>query len=106
MTAAAGPDPVVSLRPTVESDGFDGRGVPPGMRLPPLTIVGRDRSGGCVDRPDLTEDAWADGRGQIVVSADGPPFAIGDRLSFPGLPGRPTLTVVGRARSVSRTTDA
>ncbi|MGK5557891.1 FtsX-like permease family protein [Actinomadura kijaniata] len=106
VTAAAGPDPVVSLRPTVESDGFDGRGVPPGMRLPPLTVVGRDRSGGGVDRPDLIEGAWANGPGQIVVGADGPPFAIGDRLSFPGLPGRPTLTVVGRARSVSRTADA
>ncbi|MQY08427.1 ABC transporter permease [Actinomadura macrotermitis] len=104
VTAAAGPDPVVSLRPTVEEGS--GRGIPPGERLPPLTVVGRDQAGGGVDRADLTAGAWAAGKGQIVVNADGPPFAIGDRLTFQALPGRPTLTVVGRARSVSRTAGA
>ncbi|MEU5885030.1 FtsX-like permease family protein [Spirillospora sp. NPDC047279] len=111
VATAAGPDPMVSLRPAVtpgaQSGGpFEGRGVPPGMQLPPMTIAGRDRTGGGIDRLDLAEGRWANARGQIVVSADGPPVGIGDRLTFTALPGRPALTVVGRARSVSRTADA
>jgi putative ABC transport system permease protein len=103
VTAAAGPFPVRSLRPHVQST--HGR-VPPDARLPPMTIVGRADPGGPVDRVDLTAGRWVSGAGQIVLSDDDPPFGVGDRLDFPDLPGDPTLTVVGRARSVGASAEA
>lgn len=45
--------------------------------------------------------------GEIVVAADtGPAVRLGQEPAFPDLPGSPTPTVVGVARSVSRTADA
>ncbi|ONI92709.1 ABC transporter permease [Saccharothrix sp. ALI-22-I] len=102
VTTAAGPFPTVSITPRVDG----GPGTPP-----PMTVVGRADPGGPVDAVTLTEGRWASGPTEIVLSADGPlaktptGSALGSRLSFPDLPGGPTLTVVGLARSVSRTAD-
>ncbi|MFD8817263.1 ABC transporter permease, partial [Streptomyces sp. NPDC059627] len=73
-----------------------------------LSVVGRADPGGAVDRVTLTEGRWARRTGEIVLAADAdaPPVHLGQTLEFPGLPGGPTLTVVGTARSVSRTADA
>ncbi|MEU4445300.1 FtsX-like permease family protein [Actinosynnema sp. NPDC050801] len=99
VTATAGPFPVLTITP-----GDDG----PGPRSP-LTVVGRaDPGGGPVDAVTLTEGAWADAPGEIVVSADGPyahsptGSGVGRELT---LADGSTLTVVGLARSVSRTAD-
>ncbi|MBD9703000.1 FtsX-like permease family protein [Streptomyces sp. ID01-12c] len=103
VTAAAGPFPIVSVRPrTVTGSDF----LPAGVDLPPMTVVGRAESGGPVDVIDLVEGEWVTRPGQIVVAADAGPFRPGDRLAFPGTPGGPTLTVVGLARSVTGTGEA
>ncbi|WP_406433007.1 ABC transporter permease [Streptomyces sp. NBC_00631] len=73
-----------------------------------LSVVGRADPGGAVDQVTPAEGRWARRTGEIVLAADsdGPPVRLGETLRFPGLPGGPTLTVVGTARSVSRTADA
>ncbi|WUH92058.1 FtsX-like permease family protein [Streptomyces sp. NBC_00433] len=103
VTAAAGPFAVVSAAPRFESDGvvMDG--------MPPLTIAGRADGGGPVDAVTLDRGHWVTGPGQIVLTRpeDAPVMGrVGGTVSFPGLPGKPSLTIVGYARSVSRTADA
>ncbi|ADI08707.1 hypothetical protein SBI_05587 [Streptomyces bingchenggensis BCW-1] len=97
VTAAAGPFPTASVTPSLD-----------GEKLVPMSVVGRaDPGRDPVDRVTLTEGVWATRPGQIVLSHDaGVPPSPGLRLNFPDLPGEPTLTVVGVARSVSRTADA
>ncbi|WP_345363689.1 ABC transporter permease [Actinoallomurus liliacearum] len=103
VTAAAGPFPVRSLRPRIQ--GAEAAMLPTD-RLPPMTIVGRADPGGPVDRVDVTAGRWVSGPGEIVLSDDGPRSGVGDRLDFPDLPGDPTLTVVGLARSVGASAEA
>ncbi|GAA4985551.1 ABC transporter permease [Kitasatospora paranensis] len=104
VSAAAGPFPTSTVDP---QDGSE-LGLPAGVNLPPMTVVGRTDPGGAVDTVTLLQGSWASGPGQIVLSDayDGPIRQIGTKLRFPGLPGDPTVTVVGLARSVSRTADA
>jgi putative ABC transport system permease protein len=103
VTAAAGPNPVLSLRPHV---GANNSAMPLGVQLPPMTVVGRADTGGPVDALDLTDGRWATGAGQIVLNAVNAPFGIGDKMTFPDLPGSPQLTVVGLARSVGGSAEA
>ena len=98
VTAAAGPFPTAVIAPV------GARGRP----LPPATVVGRTDPGGPVDAVTLTGGRWVTGPGEIVLQSDGrlPPGVapkLGDVLRLPDLPGSPTLTVVGTARSVSET---
>ena len=93
VTASAGPFPTASLTAKVA-----------GRTPPPLTVVGRADPGGPVESLSLLEGRWATGPGEIVVSAD-LPERLGGQMSFAELPGSP-LTVVGRARSITRTADA
>lgn len=105
VTAAAGPFAVVTASPRVT----DGGGGMIASQLAPLTIAGRADRGGPVDAVTLVEGHWLTGPGQIVLAAndDGPDlFRPGATAEFPGLPGAPKLTIVGLARSVSRTADA
>ncbi|WP_405875194.1 FtsX-like permease family protein [Streptomyces sp. NBC_00005] len=93
--AAAGPFPTAS--PVM---GISGQSVAT------LSLVGRPTPGGAVDRVDLTKGRWVRKAGEIVLSADTEPaVGLGRELTFPDLPGSPSLTVVGVARSVSRTAD-
>jgi putative ABC transport system permease protein len=70
-------------------------------------VVGRDGPGRDVDELTLLDGRWPTRSGEIVVSADSVLLATrGMKVTFPGLPGDPTLTVVGAARSVTRTADA
>jgi putative ABC transport system permease protein len=103
VTAAAGPYPVLSVRPHV---GANKAGMPLGDQLPPMSIVGRADTGGPVDDLDLTEGRWATGAGEVVLNAVNAPFGIGDKMKFPDLPGSPTLTVVGLAKSVGGSAEA
>lgn len=103
VTAAAGPFRTLSVRPrTASASDF----VPAGVDLPPLTVVGRAEAGGPVDALHLVEGTWATRAGEIVVADGGSPVLPGARLTFPGAPGSPTLTVVGLARSVTGTAEA
>jgi putative ABC transport system permease protein len=103
VTAAAGPYPVVSLLPHV---GSNNSGMPVGEQLPPMTIIGRADTGGPVDDLQITDGRWATGAGEVVLTTHNAPFGVGGRMTFPDLPGMPTLTVVGLARSVTESADA
>ena len=95
VTAAAGPFPTATVTP-----GFGGHGGAP------LSVAGRATSGGEIDKVTVLRGRWVEKPGEIVVSADtGPEVRLGRQLEFPDLPGSPALTVVGVARSVSRTAD-
>jgi putative ABC transport system permease protein len=103
VTATAGPFPVLSLHPTA---GTNHLGLTSDAPLPPMTFAGRASAGGPVDDVDLDDGHWVTGKGQVVLAEQGMPFAVGDTLRFPDLPGAPTLTVVGMARSVGQSADA
>jgi putative ABC transport system permease protein len=103
VTAAAGPFPVRSVRPHI---GTNGSGMPVGREIEPLAFVGRADAGGPVDDLRITSGRWAAQPGEVVLTADNSPLDVGDRMTFPDLPGAPTLTVVGLARSMSDSADA
>ncbi|MFD5145226.1 FtsX-like permease family protein [Streptomyces sp. NPDC058401] len=77
------------------------------MPAGPLTVVGRADPAGPVDRVDVLMGHWAQGPGEIVVNwaINGTPYAdlLGTKLESPG---RPPLTVVGFATSMSKSAAA
>lgn len=104
VTAAAGPFREVMASPQLGSR-------PAGTaQLPPITITGRASPGGPVDDLVLQSGHWPTAPGQIVLATGqaglqlGIP--IGSTMSFPGLPGKPALTVVGTANSVTGSSGA
>ncbi|MEU6374888.1 FtsX-like permease family protein [Streptomyces sp. NPDC046909] len=98
VSGAAGPFRTATLTP--RSDGLGGPGWP-------LTVVGRGDPGRDVDEVALLAGRWPARDGEIVVSADSSLLpTLGMKVAFPDPPGAPTLTVVGLARSVTRTADA
>lgn len=92
--ASAGPFATATITPEMA----------PGRFGAPLSVAGRaDPSNAAVDRVSLIAGRWVTGPGEIVVSTDAAlPQRLGVAVSLVG--GR-TLTVVGVARSVSRTAD-
>ncbi len=93
--AAAGPFGQATLD-TSSSDVFLGT----------LTTVGRADPSGPVDRLNIWRGRWATGPGEIVLNrapGTGGRITVGSRIA---LHGRPTLTVVGLAYSVSGSADA
>lgn len=108
VSATVGPFPTVSVALTVEippSETPGGAGASSTMTLPPMMIVGRSEPAGGVDDLSLTEGEWAAGPDEIVVAA-GSIEPLGATFTFPDLPGDPSLTVVGKAHSATRTADA
>jgi putative ABC transport system permease protein len=103
VTATAGPFTMLSIRPHA---GDNSAGIGVGSTLAPMTIVGRADPQGPVDDLQITQGRWATGTGEIVLTSDNAPFDVGDKMTFPDVPGGPTLTVVGLARSVGKTSDA
>ncbi|GAA3942156.1 ABC transporter permease [Actinoplanes auranticolor] len=100
ISAAAGPFPTTQ----VSTLG------PGGRPRPPMTVVGRSAPDGPVDQVTLTAGRWATAPGELVLAEDsrfrGPPVKIGTVWTVADPPGSPAVTVVGIARSVSRTADA
>ncbi|MGW0436362.1 ABC transporter permease [Micromonospora sp. NPDC003197] len=94
VTATAGPYPVVTVTAQIDIIGSL-----------PLNLVGRDTPNAAVDQLTLVTGEWADAPGEIVLSDMGWPDPLGMKLALPDLPGSPTLTVVGTARSASRSAD-
>jgi len=77
-----------------------------GLPNPPMTLVGRASPGGPIDDLTLQSGHWADQPGQIVVATDPSPgqgifMPLGSKIVVTGVPGKPTLTVVGTADSVT-----
>ncbi|MFE4513042.1 FtsX-like permease family protein [Kitasatospora sp. NPDC056783] len=101
VTASAGPYQAVAVQPR-SGDGT--RIPPPGSLLPPVTLVGRARSGP-LDDLRITKGRWIAGPGEVVFLDGHSPLAVGDSMAFPDLPGHPTLKVVGLAASVSWSAD-
>jgi putative ABC transport system permease protein len=70
-----------------------------------LQVAGRTASGGPVDDLVLTSGHWIDGPGQIVLngSEGNGGINLGNTLQIASAPGKPTLTVVGIANSITNT---
>ncbi|MCT2543652.1 FtsX-like permease family protein [Streptomyces atratus] len=97
VSAAAGPFRTATVTPRADEAG-------PGW---PMTVAGRSDPGGDVDEVALLDGRWPTRSGEIVLSADSSLIPdLGGRVAFSQLPGGPALTVVGVARSVTRTADA
>jgi putative ABC transport system permease protein len=111
ITAAAGPfaEVTAGLQLAMPAGGPGGSAH---LELPAMTIAGRSSPGGPVDDITLQAGHWASGPGQIVLAGNQPgsnlpvPVSPGARVTVTGVPGRPTLTVVGIASSVTGTADA
>ena len=101
VTAAAGPFTEAEVSGTDTSPGV------PVETLPPLTLAGRAAPGGPVDDVTLQDGHWPRRTGQVVMEANTNDFGvgIGDTVTLSSAPGKPRLTVVGLATSVSRSTD-
>ncbi|MEV7867790.1 FtsX-like permease family protein [Streptomyces sp. NPDC088124] len=97
VSAAAGPFRTATVTPRSDAAG-------PGW---PVTVVGRGDPGREVDEVALLDGRWPARSGEIALSADSSLVpAMGMRITFSDLPAAPALTVVGVARSVTRTADA
>ncbi|MQS11603.1 ABC transporter permease [Streptomyces kaniharaensis] len=101
VTASAGPYPALTVQARA---GQDTEIPPPGSLLPPMTLVGRAQDGP-MDGLRITQGRWLAGPGEVVFLDGHSPLAIGDSMTFPDLPGHPTLKVVGLAASVSWSAD-
>ena len=103
VTAMAGPFDVTTLP-------LEFAGQPWGQ----TTLVGRADPGGPVDDVVLNAGHWADGPGQVVLAGNPAPGSPGNGYGGPvlgstftatSLPGRPVLTVVGFANSITDTSN-
>ena len=104
VAAAAGPFAAVSVQASV-SGGSRG-----GVPLPfTETLSGRASPGGPLDDITLRSGHWPDQAGQIVLGSTWPGVAqfipLGATVSVTGVPGNPTLTVVGVGTSVTQSAD-
>ena len=104
VTAAAGPFAEATITPRVTG--------PLGatMILPPMTLVGRASPGGPVDDITLQSGHWATQPGQIVLGnnstgSTGFLAPLGTKIVVISVPGKPALTVVGIANSVTGSAD-
>jgi putative ABC transport system permease protein len=75
-----------------------------------LTLAGRSAPGGPVDDLVLTAGHWPDAPGQVVLNESAGPgqsagTQLGTTLQVTGVPGEPSLTVVGFANSITNTAD-
>lgn len=97
VSSSAGPFRTATVTPRADEAG-------PGW---PMTVVGRGNRGRDVDEVTLLDGRWPTRTGEIALSADAALIpTIGAKVSFSRPSGGPTLTVVGVARSVTRTADA
>jgi putative ABC transport system permease protein len=78
-----------------------------------LTVAGRASASGPVDDLTLTEGRWVQRPGEIVIASDlgqGPDtqsmMPVGTKVTVTSAPGRPVLTLVGMARSITDTAGA
>jgi putative ABC transport system permease protein len=98
VTAAAGPFSEVTVQAQQGGQPFG-----------QLTLAGRSAPGGPVDDLVLSAGHWPDGPGQVVLNTgpggrwEGPGASVGSDLTVTGVPGNPSLTVVGLANSITNT---
>jgi putative ABC transport system permease protein len=72
-----------------------------------LRLAGRAAAGGPVDDLVLNAGHWVDGPGQVVLNgyAGNEGLGLGNTLQISTAPGKPKLTVVGFANSITSTAD-
>jgi putative ABC transport system permease protein len=96
VTAAAGPFAAASV--TLSSQGYS---------FPSSLIVGRASAGGRLDDLTLESGHWPQAPDQIVLSENlGFYPGLGTKMTVTTAPGKPRLTVVGMANSITNTADA
>ncbi len=100
VTGAAGPFAEATV--AAQLSGQPG----PAGSLPPLTLAGRSAPGGPVDQITLESGHWAQGPGQLVLESNPASdmqigLPLGQRVTITSAPGKPVLTVVGVATSVT-----
>lgn len=101
VTAAAGPFAEATVTVTAATPGDTGE-----TQLPALTLAGRSSPGGPVDDIVLSSGHWPTAAGQLVVSREPDTgLRLGQVITLSGVPGRPTLTVVGVGTSATGTAD-
>lgn len=107
VTAAAGPFSQITTSAQAPAPRQFGGGT---VTLPALTLAGRASPGGPIDQLALQSGHWPTAPGQVVLAAgqSGPQIGLplGAKITLSDLPGRPTLTVVGTANSVTGSADA
>ncbi|WP_327358362.1 ABC transporter permease [Streptomyces sp. NBC_01304] len=108
VVAEATVPPVPGVQaPSVQGKATAASGPDSGAPELPMTIVGRAGPDGDVDKLALTDGRWANRPGEIVLAATSGGFpVVGAKVNFPGLPGSPSLRVVGTARSATGTAEA
>ncbi|HEY2130598.1 MAG TPA: ABC transporter permease [Streptosporangiaceae bacterium] len=100
VTGAAGPFAEATV--AAQLSGQSG----PAGSLPPLTLAGRSAPGGPVDQVTLQSGHWAQGPGQMVLESNPASdqqigLPLGQKVTITSAPGKPVLTVVGLAASVT-----
>lgn len=103
VTAVTGPFPETTAAAKFTIPGVSGTG------NIQAHLVGRSSPNGPVDDLTLKSGHWPTAPDQVVWSQAGPVsggLQLGSRLTIPGAPGSPTLTVVGFANSITNTADA
>jgi putative ABC transport system permease protein len=122
VTANPGQASAAQLAATAHAAGVTALAGPFGVTTLPLefgsqpwgqtTLVGRADPGGPVDDVVLNAGHWADGPGQVVLAGnpqpDGPGSGgpvLGSTFTATSLPGKPVLTVVGFANSITDTSN-
>jgi putative ABC transport system permease protein len=113
VTGVAGPFAEASVNAKIRSVPKCQQGpqspCPVGGSLPSLTLAGRASAGGRVDDLTLQSGHWATKPGQIVLDDSGAGYQlglpVGSKITVTSAPGKPTLTVVGTATSVTGTAD-
>jgi putative ABC transport system permease protein len=103
VMAAAGPFPVAAVRAMMPAG-------PKGGVTPPFTVMltGRASPGGPVDDLTLRAGHWPRRDGQIVLGSTWPGvdfIPLGSTITVTGVPGTPTLVVVGIGISVTQSAD-
>jgi putative ABC transport system permease protein len=101
VLAAAGPFAEATVLPDLPG---------PNGSLPPLTLAGRPSAGGPVDDVTLQSGHWAQRPGELVLASNPASdvqlgLPLGTKITVTGVPGQPTLTVVGVATSVTDSAD-
>jgi putative ABC transport system permease protein len=103
VTAAAGPFAVSTVQMQFQGQPFG-----------QMTLAGRSSAGGPVDDLVLSSGHWPDAPGQVVLNTQGGGPGqnygpggpqVGSVLQATGVPGKPSLTVVGFANSITSTAD-
>jgi putative ABC transport system permease protein len=102
VTGSAGPFPQAGVSVRI--------GPGPQGSLPPLTFVGRASPAGPVDDLTMQSGHWPQRAGQVVLAFNPASdfqldLSLGTKVTVTSAPGRPKLTVVGIATSVTNSAD-